>query len=750
MSLSGINFSGLGSGIDTETIIQQLSKIGQRPIQKMQQRQQQIQQQQTAIAQISGIVTGLQSAAAALDGNTSFTLVKATSLDETIVKVSAESGAAAGSHTLQVTNLAQSQKLGSATQTSQTMALGVSGQIVINGKAITVAATDSLQTLASNINGAQVGVSASIISTTTDSYTLVLASAKSGTANTISLSDTAGGTILQSTLGLIGAGASIRHSITNGAASDLFSDSSTSVGTLLGLTSPQSGTIQIDGTGVAIDFATDSLTAIASKINTAAITGVTASVVTTTDSSGTSKQQLKIVGASTPTFTDANNVLTNLGVLQKAAGDELAEAEDAGFVLDGLSITRSSNTVTDVLSGVTMNLISDTASPTTDFTVTPDTDAIKENITTFINQYNQLARTVGDMAAFDPQTLTGGPLFGDVTVQGVVDQLTDILTGTVSGLTGTKTLLAQIGITLDKTGVFSINDSELDAALKNNLTDVARIFRAVGTSASTDLSFISATQKTQASSSTGYDVTITQAATKATVTAGTTHSADDNPDSEVLTFTGGQFGTGGKSIILNANSSLDGIVSQINADKTIGKLITAANVGGKLALTSKLYGAGNSFFVASSQTAAANNSGIGMDTLTATGLDVAGTINGETATGNGQFLTGNTGNENTEGLQIRITATTTGSLGTMIFTQGLAAQAKYFAKGASDAIDGTLTAYSNSLTDQVKDITSSITSLQERLKEEESRLRSRFAAMENAVSKIKAAGNGLMGLAPPS
>jgi flagellar hook-associated protein 2 len=750
MSLSGINFSGLGSGIDTETIIKQLSQISQRPIQKMQLRQQQIEQQQTSIAQISGIIAGLQSAATALDGTTSFTGVKASSLDETIATVSAQSGAAAGSHTLQVTNLAQTQKLGSTPQTSQTAALGVSGQIVINGKAITVAATDTLQTIASTINGAQAGVSASIISTATDSYTLVLSSGKSGTANTISLSDTAGGTILRTTLGLIGAGTSLRHAVTNGAASDLFSDSSTSVGTLLGLTSPQSGTIQIDGTGVAIDFATDSLTAIASKINTAAITGVTASVVSTTDSSGASKQQLKIVGASTPTFTDANNILTNLGVLQNAAAEELVEAEDATFVLDGLNITRGSNSVTDVLSGVTINLLDDTDSPTTEINVTPDTGAIKENITTFVNQYNQLVRTVGNLASFDPQTLTGGPLFGDVTVQGVVDQITDILTGTVSGLTGTKTLLAQIGITLDKTGIFSINDSELDAALKDNLTDVAKIFRATGVASSTDLTFISATQKTKASSSTGYEVNVTQVATKATVTAGTTHSADDNPDSEVLTFTGGQFGTGGKSIILNPNSSLDGIVSQINADKTVGKFVSAANVGGKLALTSKLYGAANSFFVASSQSAAANNSGIGMDTLTATGVDVAGTINGETATGNGQFLTGNTGNANTEGLQVRVTASITGSLGYMVFTQGLAAQTKYFAKGASDAIDGTLTAYSNSLSEQVKDITSSITSLQERLKDEEVRLRTRFAAMENAVSKIKAAGNGLVGLSPVS
>src|SRR5262249_49882254 len=162
-------------------------------------------------------------------------------------------------------------------------------------------------------------------------------------ANAISLSDSGGGTVLSTALGLISAGTSVRNPITNGAASNLFTDSSTSVGTLLGLSSPQSGTVQINGTGVAIDFATDSLTSIANKTNTAAIAGVAASVVATTDpTTGASRQQLQITGASTPTFTDSNNVLTNLGVVQNSPTTELSVAKDATFTLDGIGMTRSS------------------------------------------------------------------------------------------------------------------------------------------------------------------------------------------------------------------------------------------------------------------------------------------------------------------------------------------------------------------------------------------------------------------------
>jgi len=744
MSLSGINFSGLGSGIDTESIIQQLLKLQQRPITVLQQRQQQIQAQQTGINQVSAILAGFQAAAAALDNLTSFSLVKGSSADTTIATVTAESGAQAGSHTLQVTQLAQAHRLGSAALSSQDDALGVSGQVVINGKAINVSATDSLQTIASNINSAKVGVNASIVSTTTDSYTLVLTSANTGTANTISLSDTAGGAILQTTLGLIGAGTSIRSPITNGAASNLFSDSSTSVGTLLGLTAPQSGTIQINGTNVAIDFATDSLSAIATKINNAGITGVTASIVTATDPvSGASKQRLQITGSSTPTFTDANNIMTNLGILQNTPTQQLTAAKDATFVLDGLNITRSSNTVTDVLSGVTIKLLKDADSPTTQIDITSDIDTIKQNIQTFVNQYNQLVRTVNNLASYDSETKVTGPLFGDVTVQNVVNSVTAVLTGSIQGLTGSKTLLSQIGITLDSTGILNVNEADLTAALESNLSEVARIFQAAGVATDSSIAFISSTEKTKASTSAGYAVEITQLATQAGLTAGTAHTADDNPDVEVLTFTGTQFGASGYTINLNANSTLDGIISQINADKTLSNVVKASRSGNQLVLTARQYGSDYNFTVVSSQAAAANNSGIGNTPVSATGLDVAGTINGEAATGKGQFLTGNEGNSTTEGLQIRVTSTTIGSKGTLTFTKGVADQIKFLAQDATDFIDGSLTLYSKALGEQVTDIQEQITRLQEQIKDEEVRLRTQFAAMEAAVTRIRSSASGL-------
>jgi flagellar hook-associated protein 2 len=752
MSLSGINFSGLSSGIDTDSIISQLMKLQQRPITKMQQQQQTIQQQQAAITQISALISSVQAAAGALDSTTGFTQVTATNSDDTITKITASSGAQTGSHTVKVTQLASSQKLGAAVLTSNTDGLGVDGQIVINGKAIKVSSTDSLQTLVSNINGAQAGVNASIISPGANQYQLVLGSNTSGSAGAISLSDVAGGTILRTKLGIIGATVSVRSPITNGAASNLFGDSATSVGTLIGLTSPPAGTISINGSAVTqqIDFATDSLSAIAAKINNSNITGVTASIVTVTDpTTSTSKQQLQIAGTSgTPTFTDSNNILTTLGILQNAPTSELAQAKDSKFELDGISMTRGSNTVTDALSGVTIQLVEDTASPTTQFSVDPDITGMKSSVGGLVSAYNQLMTSFGNVASFDSETMKGGILFGDVTVQSAVDQITDALTNQVQGLTGNYTALAQIGITLDKTGQLTVDDAQLTKALQTDRNAVSRIFKATGQATDSAVAFISATRSTKASPSTGYRVAVSQVATQASVTAGTAHTADNNPDSEVLTFSGTAFAAGTRSLILSPNNSLDGIISQINADSTISAVLTATKVNNQLALTAKQYGAGSSFLVSSSQAAAVNNSGIGLASLTATGLDIAGTISGEAATGKGQILTGNKGNANTDGLVLRISSQLTGDHGAIVVTQGVAAQMKYLGNGFSDTVDGSFTKYVSSLGDQITDLTDQIKEAQDRTQSYADNLRRQFSAMESAISALKSSQNSLAALVP--
>jgi flagellar hook-associated protein 2 len=767
MSVSGINFSGLQSGIDTESIISKLLDLERRPQQILKNNQSKLIQMQTAYGGITAQLLGLQSASSALNRLKAFDVVTAKSSNEEAVTVTAESGAQTGSHTIAITHLAQAQKISTSAQSSKTNPLGFSGQILLNGKSINVAASDSLETLAASINSAQAGVSASIISPSANEFYLTLGSANTGLQGRISISDTQGGAFLASTLGLFTANESfsLRNPIgATGAASNLFTDSGSAVGNLQGQTAPLSGNIKIEGVTVKIDLATDSLTAIAANINQAAIPGVSATVISVNDPfTKETRYQLQINGSQK--FEDDNNVLANLGVIQRDYTKELTEAQDAEFTIDGLPAKRPTNSFTDVISGVTLTLLKENATSTIE--VNTDISTIKSNISSFVKTFNDTLDLIASHSQFDPVTSRTGPLFGDGAMQSVVDGLISSVSGEVRGLPnalstpGSLTILAQVGITLNQNARLVVNEQQLTDALTNNRANVAKLFQAYGTASDPLIQFVSSTDKTQASGTDGYVVNITQAATQATVVAdvGQTGALADD---EVLTFGGALFGasktapiTGGRQIHLAKGSTLSDVVSQINADSVIGKVISASidDVTGKLKLTSKGYGSKMEFAVVSGVAASANSTGIGTTVVVQSGKNVEGTINGELARGDGQFLTGaqvSLGSipaGKALGLQLRVTASAAGTYGNIRFSSGIADLTRNYITTQTDAFSGVLTTGSGTLQTQIKDIDDTLKTLEARVKETETNLRLKFAAMEGALVRINSAKAGLAQLA---
>lgn len=753
MSSSGISFSGLGSGIDTESLITRLVEIEKRPATSIQTQQSNIKKKQAAYSTVSARLIGMQSAAYNLNRLRAFDLVTATTSNADAVTVSADTGAQVGSHSIVINQLAQAQKISTGVQTSKTAGLGVSGQIVVNGKAITVAASDSLETIAGNINSAGVGVSASIISPTAGEFYLTIGSSNTGTQGKITISDVGSGNVLQS-LGMFNASAAtVRSAIgASGAGSSLFSDSGTSIGTLLGMTSPASGTVVINGQNVSIDLATDSLSAIAGKIN-AASPGAGATVATVTDPiSGNSRQQLQI--ATLSSSTDSNHILENLGILQKgyAAGRELTQGQNATFTLDGLTASRATNTITDAISGVTFTLKGSNGSSAS-VTVNRDIETMKANVQAYVQAFNNTIDTVSAYSTYDSDSGATGVLFADSNMQSLIDGLYEQVTDNVKGLPTSMANISQAGITLTQNGRLEINDAALTTALNENLDGVAKLFRAYGAPTDAAVQFVSSTDKTQPSNTTqvsGYAVVVTQAAKQATLLGATGGTLAAN---ETLTFGGALFGTsltdltGGYTLTLQAGSTLTDIAAKINGDSKLGAALVASVVGGKLQLQSKQYGAGINFAVQSNTAASGTSTGIGTSIVTATGVDVAGTINGETATGSGQFLTGSQTNGKANGLQLRITATAAGTYGRVTLSRGVADLIRGYVTQQTDAFTGGITLASQALDKQVTSYDDDLKSLNERVKNYEDNLRMRFAAMEGSVIRIKGAQAGLASLA---
>jgi len=142
---------------------------------------------------------------------------------------------------------------------------------------------------------------------------------------------------------------------------------------------------------------------------------------------GVVEYRLQITGAAEVAFTDDQNVLQTLEVLQPELADEVQAGQDASFSVDGVSITRSSNLVSGVITGVTLLLNSADPGKAVTLTINQSSDAATAAIRSFVDAYNSARSYVREATAYDPETKTAGPLLGDSAVMTVERNMFDIM-----------------------------------------------------------------------------------------------------------------------------------------------------------------------------------------------------------------------------------------------------------------------------------------------------------------------------------
>ena len=325
MAISTNLVSGLSSGFDWKTMIDQLMQLDQKKVDLVGDQQTTYKNQLSEWQSFNTQLLSLKTAAGDLKDPDDFSVYTSNMTSDSstvdasdILSVSTSSLASKGSYTINVSSLATAQKLSSRPFSSSSDALGASyaGDILINGVAVSINETDSLADVRDKINNANAGttatgVSATIVSYGANDYRLTLTSDTTGedgmrlqNASTSDLVELFGWKDKSSTL---------KNSITGGAQSDSFSNSTQDIKTLLGLSTFQSGTIKINDQDVSIDFSTDSIEDIKNAVNAASITGVSASVITDT-TGNTTTYKLQIDGSQN--FVDTQNILETMGVLQ--------------------------------------------------------------------------------------------------------------------------------------------------------------------------------------------------------------------------------------------------------------------------------------------------------------------------------------------------------------------------------------------------------------------------------------------------
>jgi len=258
--------------------------------------------------------------------------------------------------------------------------------------------------------------------------------------------------------------------------------------------------ITVNGTTTNISItieAGDTNDAVLTKITTAvnyANIGVTASSVADT----TSTKKLMFVSKSTGSsqaISMANvtgTLLDDLGLTAGVlSGRTQSTSTTAGysyttaaslnslFRVDGIDFERETNSVTDVLTGVTLELKGSQAPEDSEVTLTvaANKTAITDKIKEFITNYNAAITYLNQKTSIDSETKTRQVLAGDSTIVGLKYDLRNIVSSVISGITGgNPDIISDIGISIARDGTLTLNDADLLQEKLSSVSAVANIF----------------------------------------------------------------------------------------------------------------------------------------------------------------------------------------------------------------------------------------------------------------------------------
>lgn len=509
-----VSFSGLGSNIDFQGVVDSIIAAKRIPIDRLETEVSTNESKIAALGDLRTLMSSLQDSLSTLHGAVSFNNVNdafenkeafasssrsdgATASSATnLIGVTVSNNATVGAHSLEVLQTAKAHKVASDQFNSTTTAVGFS-----NGDSFTIATTDengdptdisinvtSTTTLlgirdqfnAANKGTSATGVSASIVSVSDSEHYLVLTNDETGAD--ISMTETSG-TPLQ-TLGIFTAGSAFQNELQASQTAQMYADGildqtntiyETDFQTAATATADTGGTLRfLDGGGATIhDFAytnAEDLTTLASRI-TAEVAGISASVVTEGDG-----VRLEITSASAFSFTETGG------------GTAI---EDLGLDNKRRLIERTTNTVDDLFAGVTLSLFQAEVGTTINLEIERNLNQIKTAVSTFTEAYNELRRFINDQRTLveiqdeDDETVQSGLLFSSEALEQADSQLSAIIGAGVAGVGTNFSVLAQIGIDFIPLGsesdpldanTLEIDETVLDEALLNNVEDIRRLF----------------------------------------------------------------------------------------------------------------------------------------------------------------------------------------------------------------------------------------------------------------------------------
>lgn len=642
---------------------------------------------------------------------------------------------AVGDHEITVTQSSQAAiKTGGTAVGASTVIDGTNDtlQITVNGgaKNLTIAAgTYSRSQLVDAIQDAADAAGAEVTVALEDDNTISISTTREGSAATIQVTGgssltalglTTDGSAIAGTDGKVKVGDAAEQTISNveaGASIVLNADTGTITAVFSG--GLRAGSVE----GANVDVGDGSLATVVANVN-AAGAGVTATAVQVAANTYRLQITSNTAGALNGTNLSDNEFDAALGgfvTLTDASDTQLTVGEGAG----AYTITSETNTVTGLLPGVTVDLKKVSTDPVT-VTASRDVDAIANKVQALVDAANALKQAVDTATAYDPETRQASPLTGDSTVRRLIFEVSRALTDAVPTASPGSPGLA--GVSVDKTGAFTFDRSKFTTAFNADPTGMERLFTQGGTATSSDVTFVSAGDRTRRGT---YDVVVTQVAQQASDVGLEGAWPIASPPTVRV-----RVGSTEVSYTVGAADTQQDVADALNEAFSAEGLALEASVSGTgVQVNTTAYGSAARFDVAWD----------GATWVQHTGVDVAGTIDGETATGNGRLLSMPFGDAQLGGLTLEITATSAGALGSFTYEPGLAQRLTSAILDAADVATGYVTSTEKALKSRIDFVEDQVESMERRLVQYEARLKRQFAALESTLGMLSQQSNWLAG-----
>lgn len=513
-------------------------------------------------------------------------------------------------------------------------------------------------------------------------------------------------------------------------------------------------------TSFTIDGTNNTLQGLADAINSSTA-DVTASIIQDGSGGATPYRLLltsKKTGASNEISITNNLAASSGGAVQPVFdfGNPVQAGTDASVSLGSgpgaITVTNSTNRISNLVDGVTIDLLKADPAQELSLTIKANTEASRAAVEDFVKSFNDLMTFIDQQVRYDAATDQAGLLLGNRSAIQVQDQIRRAVTDVVPGVGQAANRLSAIGISVTDKGHLQINSARLDDVLNGRVAgvtsqDVTRLFALSGQTTHPQVQFILGSSKTKTSTA-PYEIDITQAAERATLTAGTPLADSILIDSSNKLFSLSIDGASLTDLALaegtyTREELVQHLQSVINAAPGLtGRSVSVGLEGTSLRISSDAYGVASKVSIDGGTALAALGFAGGEN---AQGVDVAGTfiVNGqvESAVGRGRVLSGNADNANTADLQVRIALSpaqvVAGSEATVTVTRGVASRLDQLLGSMLDSVTGTIKQVDDRFDQTADDIQKSIDRQNARFEAAQESLIKQFTALESVLNQLQ-------------